>query len=221
MEEAIQFLSTSITEFISSQHDNTTMTKDHSPSSSEPSLPSIPYLLQRKLGPLLSSEPDNSKSYRMPNLLTFNPPPLLQSFYYDDSQTFFTGELDHGDGLLKHLHSPLNQVPSADLSSRNCWKLQQSFIGNFLRWVPIFDDETCLRHIQQARDCGYSEKSSDVCLTLLMYAIGAISSNERFYHGDTCSLPGYPYILLASKLLDQFRFSTRDITHLQCGVLLS
>jgi hypothetical protein len=157
----------------------------------------------------------------MPNLLTFCAPSPLESFSYDDAQIFFGREVDQGDDSFNHLDNPLKPTFDLDLSRRTCWRLQRSFIRNFLRWIPIFDDETCLNHIQTAASCDHDEKSPDVCITLLMYAIGAVSENDEFYHRDLNSLPGYAYILKAYKILDEVRFPAREVIYLQCRVLLS
>ena len=159
----------------------------------------------------------------MPNLFSFTAPPSLSQFSFDTSEEFFSGEVDQGNLLYTCIENYLSSGPSicADFSPQTCWRLQRAFVSGFLRWMPIFDDEACFQHVQIASASEFSEKSASSCLTLLMFAIGAMSVDEHLYSEDPYALPGFQYLALAYKILNLGKAPMGDIAHLQCRCLLS
>jgi hypothetical protein len=164
---------------------------------------------------------DRSPSYRMPNLLTFNAPPAAGPFAYDSSQQFFKQEIDRAHELFYAVENASIPLLHVDLSPQRCARLQRVFIDSFLRWMPLFDDDTCFRHTQIAALEEYSGTSPSVGLSLIMYAIGATAEDQVVQHKELSDSAGYPYMVLAHRCLDKLRWSSQETLHLQCRILLS
>ena len=126
--------------------------------------------------------------------MSFVAPASLGPFSYDSSQQFFSGEIRQGDVLSHCIEDALSHDIQPDFSPQTCWRLQRAFVSEFLRWIPIFDDETCLQHVHIASINGFSDNSASTCLTLLMFAIGAMASDEQLCYEDPSQLPGFQYL---------------------------
>lgn len=178
---------------------------------------------QGKAGPPSYGSLSTAKPYghRMPNLMSFVAPASLGPFSYDSSEQFFTGEVEQGNSLFECIEDALLADLPADFSPQTCWRLQRAFVGGFLRWMPIFDDDVCLEHVETASRCLFSNESASSCLTLFMFAIGAMAGDEHFYEEDPRQLPGFQYLALGYKILKNMRAPIGDILHLQCRTLLS
>jgi hypothetical protein len=160
--------------------------------------------------------------HRMPNLLSFVAPESLGPFSYDSSEQFFTEELNQGDVLINAIENTISQDGiDADFAPQTCWRLQRAFVSGFLRWMPLFDDETCLQHVALSSAVQFSDGSTSSCLSLLVFAIGAMAVCDDLYHEDPGKLPGLQYFALAYKTLKTVNFSVTDLQSLQCQTLFS
>lgn len=157
----------------------------------------------------------------MPNLISFVAPASLGPFSYDTAQLFFTGEVDQGNSLFECMEDAILIDIPADFSPQTCWRLQRAFVSGFLRWMPIFDDQTCLEHVQTASRSLFSTDSVSSCLTLFMFAIGAMAGDEYFYQENPRELPGFQYLALGYRILKNMRAPIGDLHHLQCRTLLA
>lgn len=170
----------------------------------------LPY--QIKAGPPSYGSLSSARApgHRMPNLFSFSAPNSLgTSISYDYSESFFTAEVEAGTHLYSSIESFLSShisipVP-ADFTPQTCWRLQRAFVSGFLRWMPIFNDETCFQHIQTAQASHFADRSASSCLTLLMFAIGCMSVDNQLYSEDPYRLPGFPYLALAYRILNSGR----------------
>ncbi|KAF4627426.1 hypothetical protein G7Y89_g10732 [Cudoniella acicularis] len=159
-------------------------------------------------GSLSSARP---LGHRLPNLISFVAPSSLGPFSYDSSEQFFTGEVEQGNALFECIENFIASDVQADFSPQICWRLQRAFVSGFLRWMPIFGDETCLQHIQIASTSQFSGASPSSCMTLFMFAIGAMAADEHLYTEDLYQLPGFPYLALGYKILKDMRLPTGNI----------
>jgi hypothetical protein len=90
-----------------------------------------------------------------------------------------------------------------------------------LRWMPLFDDDTCLQHVTLSSAVQFSDGTPSSCLSLLVFAIGAMAVDDDLYHEDPGKLPGIQYFSLAYKILKTMNFSAADFQSLQCQTLFS
>jgi hypothetical protein len=153
--------------------------------------------------------------------MSFVAPGSLGPFSYESTQHFFTGEVGQGHKFFKCIEEALDSKIQADFSPQACWRLQRAFVSGFLRWMPIFDDEACLHHVQFASKSQFSDNSASSCLTLLMFAIGAMAGDEHLYRDDPRQLSGFSYVALGYGILKAMRAPMGDIGHLQCRTLLA
>lgn len=133
---------------------------------------------------------------------------------YNCTEDFFADQLD-GMSNLRNLPS----TPDMDLSRPHLWRLQQSFVDNVLKWLPLFDHETALRHLQTAQISKYEIKSSSLCLVFLMYAIGALAADPSLYAQSFSELPGITFYINAFEIMKDFPPLSRDLCILQCRTL--
>ncbi|KAG9230348.1 hypothetical protein BJ875DRAFT_488064 [Amylocarpus encephaloides] len=159
--------------------------------------------------------------YRLPNLISFSAPPSLgPQFTYDTSIPFFTHEVSSGNDLYAALENYTTSTPP-DFSPQTTWRLQRAFVSGLLRWMPIFDDETCFHHVQKASENGFGDGSASACLSLLVFAIGSMSVDEGLYSEDPYLLPGFAYLAAAYRILNARKAPIGDVEHLQCRSLFS
>jgi hypothetical protein len=167
--------------------------------------------------------PSGSKprGHRLPNLMSFASPASLGPFSYDSSEQFFTDEVEHGNRLYNYIEVALRNDIRPDFSAQKCWRLQRSFVAGFLRWMPIFDDEICFQHVQNASSAGFGDTSLSTCLTLLMLAIGEMAADDCLYYEEPHQLPGFEYMALGYKILRSTGSFMGSVEQLQCRCLLS
>ncbi|PGH20116.1 hypothetical protein AJ80_03684 [Polytolypa hystricis UAMH7299] len=184
--------------------------------------PVQPY--QRKPDPptygILTSS--RSHGHRMPNLLSFVSPASLGPFSYDYANKFFSGEVINGDRLFQSMEECLHMADfPPDFSQQTCWRLQRAFVDGFLKWLPLFGEETCLHHVRIAAASNFSDTNTSTCLSLFIFALGAMALDDRFYHEDPVQLPGFVYLALAQRMLRSLTPFIGDIELLQCQNLFS
>lgn len=161
------------------------------------------------------------RGHRLPNLMSFTSPASLGPFSYDSSQEFFTDEVEHGNRFYHHIEKALSSDIRPDLSPQKRWRLQRAFVAGFLRWMPIFDDEVCFQHVQNASSAGFADGSLSTCLALLMLAIGEMAADESFYYEEPGQLPGFQYMVLGYKILRSTGSIMGGVEHMQCRCLFS
>lgn len=150
-----------------------------------------------------------------PSLTTFKAPSYIHVESWDYTADFYDDEIIAGERLADQCDAMINQ--DIDLSRRTCRRLQQSFVENFLRWTPIFDQTTCVRALDQAGSGNFSFSDASTCLAYMILALGAISEDR-----DECSqnlTPGLEYFARGSQMLERLSLRTGDLTTLQCRVL--
>jgi len=155
-----------------------------------------------------------------PSLLTFNCPPFFQFDSWDDTEGFYDNELALGELLFDQTQSLSGQL--LDTSQPVCWRLQQSFIRNFLRWIPIFDIQTCIEHVKAAKSQNFAGSDLSSCMTMFVLAVGAISDDR----GDTINdqymatfPPGMDYFARGSQLLERFALRSTTVEVMQCRLV--
>jgi hypothetical protein len=87
--------------------------------------------------------------------------------------------------------------------------------------MPIFDDEICFQHVQNASSAGFGDASLSTCLTLLMLAIGEMAADDCLYYEEPEQLPGFKYMALGYKILRSTASFMGSVEHLQCRCLFS
>jgi hypothetical protein len=150
-----------------------------------------------------------------PSFLTFCCPSYVVGESWDDTESFYDDELAAGE-LLHHQTTASLLLP-LDLSEKTTRNLQQSFVQSFLRWFPIFDLNACIRHVEEAFACVFAPTNTSSCITMLMFAIGAIADDSN---GDlSTNLPGLGYLARGNQMLEGLSLRTGTITLLQCRIL--
>lgn len=165
--------------------------------------------------------PGRTHGVRMPNLITFVSPASLGPFSYDSAQTFFKSEMQQGEQLFGCIDALLWTESPITLSKQKWWRLQRAFVNGFLHWMPLFDDETCIAHLQKSSEVSFQDSSASTCLSLLMFAIGAVVEDQTLYQPEPNALPGFEYLSAAYKILQTMKTPTFDIEQLQCRVLFA
>lgn len=160
------------------------------------------------------------KKTARPSLLTFHCPPFFQFDSWDDTEQFYDDELGLGELLFDQVQSLSGQ--SLDTSSPTCWRLQQSFLHNFLRWIPIFDIQTCIEHVKVAKSQSFAASDLSSCMTMFIFAVGAISDNRGDMINDqfiAAFPPGLEYFARASELLERFALKSTTVEVMQCRIV--
>ncbi|KAH8602077.1 hypothetical protein B0O99DRAFT_129120 [Bisporella sp. PMI_857] len=147
-----------------------------------------------------------------PNLLAFACPPFINANSWDDTEEFYDDEIAANEQLQERMQAILLQP--LDLSRKTTRYLQQSFVSNFLRWMPICDLQDCLNHVNQAYGCNFDSANLSSCFSLLIFAVGAVSDGHI---GE--ELPGLDYFAQANKMLERMCIMTRSLLALQCRVI--
>ncbi|KAF2109762.1 hypothetical protein BDV96DRAFT_234120 [Lophiotrema nucula] len=150
-----------------------------------------------------------------PSLLTFRAPPYIHVESWDYTADFYDDEILAGEELCDQFDILLMQ--SLDLSKRTTRRLQQSFVENFLRWTPIFDQKTCIQAVDQAAAEDYLISNPSTCLTMLLFALGAVSE-DRSESPDN-QTPGLDYFARGCSILERLSLRTGNLATLQCRVL--
>jgi hypothetical protein len=150
-----------------------------------------------------------------PSLTTFRAPPYIHVDSWDYTADFYDDEILAGEELADQCDEVINRP--IDLSRRTCRRLQQSFVENFLRWTPIFDQRTCIEALEQAESGGYSYSDAPTCLAYMILALGAISDDRN--EGPQDLTPGLEYFARACQSLERLSLRTGNLATLQCRVL--
>ncbi|KAJ4358192.1 uncharacterized protein N0V89_002771 [Didymosphaeria variabile] len=150
-----------------------------------------------------------------PSLLTFRAPPYMHVESWDFTRDFYDDEILAGEHLSEQLDAMLDQP--VDLSRRTTRQLQQSFVENFLRWTPIFDQQTCVNAVEQAISDSFVGSSPSTCLALFLLAVGAVTEDKGKTAKDT--LPGLDYLARCSQILERLSLRNGNLMTLQCRVL--
>jgi hypothetical protein len=150
-----------------------------------------------------------------PSLLHFRAPPYICVESWDYTALFYDDELMAGDQLCDRMDTLLLQP--IDLSRHTVRRLQQSFVENFLRWTPIFDQQTCIQAVEQAMADGFSKSDASTCLVFFLLALGAVSEerNENLEE----QTPGLDYFSRGSPILEKLSLRTGSLQTLQCRIL--
>ncbi|KAF2691456.1 hypothetical protein K458DRAFT_381311 [Lentithecium fluviatile CBS 122367] len=150
-----------------------------------------------------------------PSLLHFRAPPYIHVESWDYTAAFYDDEIMAGERLSDQMDELLTQ--SIDLSRRTTRRLQQSFVENFLRWTPIFDQRTCVQALEQATAVNFAISNSSTCLTFFLLALGAISEDRN--ESPEKQAPGLEYFARACQILERLSLRTGSLPTLQCRVL--
>ncbi|KAF2840252.1 hypothetical protein M501DRAFT_991269 [Patellaria atrata CBS 101060] len=156
-----------------------------------------------------------------PSLTSFQSPFYLQFESWDDTERFYDDELtaeEHMYETIEAYHSqPLNLTP------RDAWKLQQTFVTTFLQWMPLLDLEHFVEHVRIAAARDFSENNRSNCLTMFAFAIAMVSQDQETKFHDPIQmefLPGLDYFSRGCQILQRLTpRSRRDIDILQCRLL--
>lgn len=150
-----------------------------------------------------------------PSLTTFRAPSYIHVDSWDYAADFYDDEILAGERLADQcdeiIHGPI------DLSRRMCRRLQQSFVENFLRWTPIFDQLTCVSALEQAETGAFAYSNAPTCLAYMILALGAISEDKNESPKDLT--PGLEYFARGSQILERLSLRTGSLTTLQCRIL--
>jgi hypothetical protein len=150
-----------------------------------------------------------------PSLTTFRAPPHIHVDSWDYTADFYDDEIFVGEQLADQCDEVIHQP--VDLSRRTCRRLQQSFVENFLRWTPIFDQRTCINALEQAESGSFSYSDASTCLAYMILALGAISEDRN--EGPHDLTPGLEYFARGCQSLERLSLRTGNLTTLQCRVL--
>lgn len=107
------------------------------------------------------------------------------------------------------------------LDEPHLWNLHRSFADHVLKWLPLFSPETATEHVKYARSTEYKHTNSSLCVVFLMFANGAISADTSLYTVAPFELPGFSYFAAAMAILERLPVSSKDLTALQCRVLVT
>jgi hypothetical protein len=150
-----------------------------------------------------------------PSLTTFCAPPYIHVDSWDYTADFYDDEIMAGEVLADQcdeiIHRPV------DVSRRTCRRLQQSFVENFLRWTPIFDQRTCVSALEQAEHGAFSYSNPPTCLAFMILALGAVSEDRT--EGPHNLTPGLEYFARGCQILERLSLRTGNLATLQCRVL--
>ena len=150
-----------------------------------------------------------------PNLLAFACPPFINSDSWDDTEEFYDDEMLASEQL--YLQMQASRLRVLDLSRKTTRYLQQSFVDNFLRWMPICDLQDCSDYVNQAYSCNFDPSNPSSCFAMLVFAIGAVAEGRIGTIDE--ELPGLDYFAEGSKMVDGMSLMTRSLTTLQCRIM--
>lgn len=156
-----------------------------------------------------------------PSFISFTSPYYIQFDSWDDTQNFYDDEMTAEEQLYAAMDA--NTTPDPELSSRITWRLQQSFVKNYLQWYPLIEPDALVQHVQIAQAGHFLETNPSNCLTMFAFAIGCISEDKgtSFHELSPAEfLSGLNYFRHGSRILHRLAPRTRrDITVLQCRLL--
>lgn len=143
-------------------------------------------------------------------------PPVLEAMVFDDSEAFLEREMSQGEILFS-----AEFAEDLDLSQRTTWRLQRTFARDILPWIPLFDQEECVRVVNLAFSHGFDQSSSLTSLTFLIFALGAIAGADHDTDDNIHEFPGAQYFVTACRALGLHPAWQRDVVALQCRILQS
>jgi hypothetical protein len=150
-----------------------------------------------------------------PSLLTFHAPSYIHYDGWDYTAEFYDDEISAGEQLCDQFEELLLQP--IDLSRRTTRRLQQSFVENFLRWTPIFDQKTCVNALGTAAADNYLRQNPSTCLTYMLLALGAISEDRS--ETPENQTPGLEYLARGCSILERCSLRTGSLATMQCRLL--
>lgn len=150
-----------------------------------------------------------------PSLTTFRAPPYIHVASWDYSADFYDDEIIAGEQLADQCDEIINQP--VDVSRRMCRRLQQSFVQNFLRWTPIFDQQTCVSALELAETGGFIYSNAPTCLAFMILALGALSEDK--IESPNTLTPGLEYFARGCQILERLSLRTGSLVTLQCRIL--
>lgn len=150
-----------------------------------------------------------------PSLTTFRAPSYIHVESWDYTSNFYDDEILAGEQLADQCDDTIHRP--ADISRRACRRLQQSFVENFLRWTPIFDQRSCVSALEQAEGGAFACSDAATCLAFMILALGAISEDRN--EGPLDLTPGLQYFARGCQILERLSLRTGNLTTLQCRVL--
>lgn len=158
-----------------------------------------------------------------PNLLGFNCPPYMDVESWDDTAEFYDDEMISEDLLWQVVENYRGTKPILDV--RTAWRLQQTYVQNFLQWMPLVDLQTLYDHVQVAQKTNYTADNPSTCLTMFVFAVAVISEDkgrstprEHFAHQNL--LPGIEFFSRGHDILQKLSPRIKRSTQmLQCRIL--
>jgi hypothetical protein len=152
-----------------------------------------------------------------PSLLHFCAPSYIHVESWDYTASFYDDEILAGEELCDQMDELM--IQQIDLSRRTIRRLQQSFVQNFLRWTPIFDQQTCVQVVDQATAENFGNSNPPTCLAFFLFALGAISEERN--ENLELQKPGLGYFARGCQILEGLSLRTGNLLLLQCRVLQS
>ena len=141
----------------------------------------------------------------------------LNELVYDDMEAYLQREIRQGDEFYAH-------VPTIepDVSPRTCWLLQQCFATNILPWLPLFQMDYCVRHLEDARGHNFDLTNPSSTLTFLVLAVGSLLNRPNDTEDAVDRLAGIEYFYRGTKGLEIYnKRKSLDIIVIQCRILSS
>jgi hypothetical protein len=150
-----------------------------------------------------------------PSLLAFQCPPYMASESWDDAAEFYTGEIKAGEYFFLQFDRCLGSLP--DISSRTVRQLQQSFVIDFLGWMPVFEPATAISAVKQSCASNFSARDTNDCLSMFILSIGSLARDRT----ELCQehLPGIQYFTHGCQMLERLTFLVDSINALRCRIL--
>ena len=99
-------------------------------------------------------------------MLMFRSPSYLSAESWDDVPDFYDSEILEASWFQFQIDQNLAAVPN--VSKRSVRLLQQSFVENFLGWLPIFDPMLAWTVVNNACHEEFNSASPENCLAMLM-----------------------------------------------------
>jgi hypothetical protein len=183
----------------------------------------------RKYFQQIVSEPRYDFSFRQtageavtarPSIISFHSPFYLQFESWDDTEVFYDDELEQEERLFEAMEA--GGAQGLDMTARTVWQLQQSFVMNFLQWMPLIESRALSQHVEIAQSGQFSQRSPSDCLVMFALAVGTLDRTPPSSVARAGPLPGLHYFNAGRQILQLInRRSRRSVTLLQCEYLIS
>jgi hypothetical protein len=178
----------------------------------------------RKFFQQIVSEPRYDFSFRQtageavtarPSIVSFHSPYYLQFESWDDTEVFYDDELEQEERLFEAMEAGSRQ--GLDMTARTVWQLQQSFVMNFLQWMPLIESRALSHHVELAQSGNFSRRSASDCLVMFALAIGTVDRAPPNSTARPGPILGLDYFNAGRQILATInRRSRRSVTLLQC-----